>query len=832
MAIDRSPRRRGNPLPLDVVAAARSLRGTPGFTIAAVISLALSIGAGVTGFAVIDAVRFRALPFPNAERLVLISETPKSGCPVTCTVDYKTLALLREHRFQSIDALAAFVEGPKAFGSRGDQFDVTAGVVSKTLFDMLGVRPEIGRGFTDNEDRLGAEPVMLISHDLWATYFGSDPSVVGKSYRLSEEPFTVIGVMPPNFNFETKSQVWLAASRYLDPRTGTSLRATNVLARLVPGATIQQLAGELSTLQAAANQNRNEKTRTTLTVAPVRDRYVAATRSYDLIFALVVGAILLIGCANVASLVLVRGTRRSRELAIRSAIGAGRATLLRFVIVENVLLCLPGLILGLLVAWWSMAALRSVAPLQGVRATGMEYRLDWRVCAFAVLLAALTALVLSVAPSRLLIPKELQRALREGAAAAGGTRVGNRTHQAFVITQTACAVALLIATGLMARTIARISGITLGYDAEHALSLTVVPVHSARRKEVYLPITERVLAEISAMRGVEAVAVRMQSPFAAARPLAPGAIVVARDMDDAAMTLDDGRPIDPALQPRSALGVSPEYFTVLGIPLIAGRTFTAAENEAASTPVAVINEWAARHWWPKENAVGHTFSIDTAPGARAAVTVVGVVRDNLAAEGSVLLAKQGPEVYRPYKQSNFWIATYFVRSHATSPALISAVQKAVMRLVPANGQARGRPMAGQVDAQIQTVRTNATQIGGLAVIGLLLAVTGLYGVLSYVVQQRTQEIGIRAVLGADRSRLLAMVLSQGARLSLAGIGVGVLIAASSMRLLKGLLYGTPTNDVVVYVGVCGFALLVAFLASYLPARRASRIDPAIALRTR
>ena len=830
MVADRSVKRTA--LPLDVVAATRSLRRTPGFTVAAALSLALSIGAGVVGFGVIDAVRFRALPFPNAERLVLISETPKSGCPNTCTVDYKTLALLREHRFQSSDALAAFVEGPKAFGSGGDQFDVTTAIVSKTLFDMLAVQPELGRTFTAEEDRLGAEPVMLISHDLWVTYFGGDSAILGKSYRLSEEPFTVIGVMPPGFSFETRSQVWLAASRYLDPRTGTSLRATNVLARLAPGATIQQLAGELSTLQATANQDRGEASRTTFTVAPLRDRYVAATRSYDLIFALVVGAILLIGCANVASLVLVRATRRSVELAIRSALGAGRTTLLRFVVVENTLLCLPGLILGLLIAWWSLAALRSVAPLQGTRVTGMEYRLDWRVLAFALLLTALTALALSIAPARLLLPKDLQRALREGAAAAGGTRVGNRTHQAFVVTQTACAVALLIATGLMARTIARVSGITLGYDADHAISLTVVPVHSARRKEVYLPITDRVLSEISAMRGVEAAAVRMQTPFAVARPLAPGAIVVARDMDDAAMTLDNGQPVDRALQPRSALGVSPEYFAVLGIPLVAGRTFTASENEESSAPVAVINEWAARHWWPKANAVGHTFSIDTAPGARAAVTVVGVVRDNLAAEGSVLLAKQGPEVYRPYKQSSFWIATYFVRSRTASPALIGAVQKTVMRLVPANGQARGRRLSAQIDAQIQTVRTNATQIGGLAAAGLLLAVTGLYGVLSYVVQQRTQEIGIRAVLGADQSRLLAMVLSQGARLALVGIGVGIVIAASSMRLLRGLLYGTPTNDLVVYTGVCGFALLVAFLASYLPARRASRIDPAIALRTR
>jgi len=276
--------------------------------------------------------------------------------------------------------------------------------------------------------------------------------------------------------------------------------------------------------------------------------------------------------------------------------------------------------------------------------------------------------------------------------------------------------------------------------------------------------------------------------------------------------------------------VSPDYFRALGISFVAGRSFTAADGEG-SAAVAVINEWAARHWWPNQAAVGRTFSIDTAPGARAVVTVVGVVHDNLGGETSVLLAKPRPEVYRPFKQASFWVATYYVRTPAASAPLIGRVQKAVMRLVPANGQARGGLLSTQVDRQIQSVRTNATQIGAFALIGLVLAVTGLYGVLSYVVQQRTKEIGIRAALGADRTRLLGMVLSHATILSLVGIGVGVVVAALTMRLLKGLLYGTPTNDVIVYAAVCALSFAVALLASYLPARRASRVDPAIALRS-
>jgi len=831
MFADRPRAHRLQQLAFDAIVAARSLRRSPAFVVTSVLSLALAIGAGVAGFSVVDAVRFRALPFPNADRLVLISETPKGGCPNICTVHYKTLALLREHRFRSIDALAGFVEGPKAFGSRGEQFDVTAGIVSGTLFDMLGVKPVLGRRFAEDEDRLGAAPAMLISHDLWTTYFGGDSTILGKSYRLSEEPFTVIGVMPPGFSFETRSQLWLAASRYLDPRTGTSLRATNVLARLAPGSTMEQLTGELRTLEAAANVERSETARTTFTVVPLRDRYVTATRSHDVIFAAIVAAILVIGCANVASLVLVRATRHRRALAVRSALGAGRAMLLRYLVVENALLCLGGLMLGLLLAWWLLGALQSVTPLQGgARVSGMEYRLDARAVSFAVGLTLLMAMLLSIAPARLLFVTNLQRVLREGALAALGSRGANRTHQIFVIAQTACAVALLIATGLMLRTILRLSAIPLGYDAAHVVSMTVVPVHSARGREVYLPMTDRLLGDLAVIPGVEAATVRMQAPFAAPKSRAPGVAAVAADMDDAAMALDNGQLIPRALQPRTAFGVSAEYFRVLGIPLVAGRAFAATETES-SPPVAIINEWAARRWWPKENAVGRTFSIDTMGGGRAVVTVVGVVRDNLAAESSVLLARSGPQVYRPFKQASFWIPTYFVRARVASAALVGTVQKAVMQVVPANGQARGGPLSTQVESQIATVRTNAVQIGAFALVGLLLAVTGLYGVLSYVVQQRTQEIGIRAVLGADRARLLGMVLLHAARLSLVGIGVGLIAATLLMRLFSELLYGTPTNDVLVYVGVCTLAFVVALVASYVPALRASRVDPAIALRS-
>jgi putative ABC transport system permease protein len=814
----------------DLAFARRSLRRSPGFVWAAVLSLGLAIGAGVAGFAVVDAVRFRALPFPNADRLVLISEVPATGCPNVCDVNYKTFALLRAHHFESVDALAGFTGGGKALGSGVDQIDLIAGVVSGSLFDMLGVRAEIGRTFADDEDRLGAAPMMVIGHDLWANQLGADRSVIGKTFSLSDEPFTVIGVMPAGFTFESSAEAWLAASRYLDPRTGTSLRQINVLARLKPGMRMEQLAGELRTLEAASNEGRPEKNRTTFGVAPLRDRYVTATKSRDLFFAAIVAAILAIGCANVASLVLVRALKRQRELAIRSALGAGSGALVRYMIVENGILGAGGLAIGLVLAWASLIAMRLVAPLQtGLHVAGMEYRMDWRVVVFAVLLTVVVTCLLSIAPVRFLLRADLQQTLREGSLTTTSSRGGASAQRAFVVVQTACAVALLVATGLMVRTISRFAGVELGYDARNLAYASIVPVHSGRLAEKYLPVDDQLLRDLASMTGVEHAALRMSVPFGAVRPRAAGAIVVRNDLDETAVTLDGGRQLPPELQPKTAFGVSTDYFTLMRVPFIDGRAFTERDDQSAP-PVAIISNWTARHWWPNESAFGKTFSVDTAPGLREMITVVGVVRDNLAAQPSVLLAKPGPEIYRPFKQANFWIATYYVRTLGSAGKIVEQAKDALMRVVPANGRAQGGMVSTQVEVQLESVRTNATQIAGFAIAGLLLAVTGLYGVLSYVVQQRTHEIGVRSVLGADSARILNMVLSQAMALALTGVVVGLVTAIVSMRLMTGLLYGTPTNDVAVYLSVSVLALAVCLAASYVPAKRASRVDPSVALR--
>jgi predicted permease len=396
------------------------------------------------------------------------------------------------------------------------------------------------------------------------------------------------------------------------------------------------------------------------------------------------------------------------------------------------------------------------------------------------------------------------------------SRGGSRTQGLFVIVQAACAVTLLVGTGLMVRTISRFGTLRLGYDADRVVQITPVPAHAGRVPKRYLPMDDQLLDEFRNVPGVEQAALRATVPFGAASSDDPSNLV-----------LDGSRPITADMEPRQTFGVSPDYFTTMGIPILQGRAFTVADA-AASPPIAIINEWAAQHWWPGVNPVGRSFSFDSANGTRSTVTVIGVVRDNMATQTSVLLAKPGPEVYRPFSQANFWIATFYARSRAPGARTIDAMQRTVMRLIP-NGRPPSSTMENQLERQLELIRANAIQIGGFAVIGLILAVTGLYGALSYIVQQRTQEIGIRGVLGATPARILGLILSQAVWLAVIGIALGLGTAMLAMRFAARMLYGTPPLDAAVYAAVAGIFLIVALCAAFIPARRAMRVDAAVAL---
>ena len=809
----------------DLRLAARSLSRSPVFVVTTILSLALGIGASAAAFSVLDAVRFRSLPFPNGERLVVIQEVPASltGAPSACTSacdpTYETFAqVLRDHGFHSLDAVAAFTSGAKGLVQGDEITPVLGGVVSPNVFALLNARPSIGRTFGADDDRLGAQYVVVLGHGIWATRFGSDPAILGKVVKLSDTRYTVIGVMPPGFEFEAAAQFWLPIVPTLDPSTRPSIRNVTVIGRLAPHATIDALRAELSTIAPAVQTTgRGQPVATKLVAGPLRERYVASTQSHDVIFAGVIACVLLIAVANVATLVLVRTMQQERELAVRTALGGGLGNLTSYVFAQQALLVTGGAMLGVALASWMLRGLRSLAVLDSIRPLGMEYRIDLSVAAFAIALAVVITLVLGLVPLRIIRSMNVQRVLRESTTGGGGG-AHSFAQRAFVVAETACAVVLLVGGALMTTTVMRLTHVDVGFDAGRLVQGTPSFPHSWRVKETYMPIAKRLLTDLATLPGAASSALRATNRLGARG--APGEIRL----------MGDASPLPPTSTPAAVVAVSPGYFATTGVRVVAGREFD--ENDRETTmAVAVVNEWAARRWWPNENGVGKRFRIDSAPGAGVEVTVVGIVRDNKAAQPNVLLAVDGPEVYRPYEQAPSAFPTYVVRAtNGLAPqTLLRPARQALIRAVPDRPVFTGL-VAEQVDRQLAGVRTNALQILGFAMIGLVLALVGIHGVLAYTVSRRTREIGIRGALGASRGALRTMVLRDALVLVAIGLVIGLPTAAFAARFIGELLHGTSVLEPSVYVTVTLIVLGASLVASWIPARRAAKVDPILALR--
>jgi len=809
-------------MPQELRFALRSLLRSPGFLITAVGSLAIAIGASVAAFSVIDAVRLRALPFVDAERLVLIGETATGPgtestppCRGGCNVSYETFdQVLRTRPFRSVDAIAASTNGAKSLTRNGEAVLVNGGVVSPNVFGLLGVKPVIGRGFTAEDDRLGVPLTTVLSHQLWETQFGKDPGVIGTDVKLSDSHYIIVGVMPPGFRFEINSDFWLPVVPTLDPSTRPSIRSVSVFARLAPGRTIADLRAELANVEpaVAAGPGRSQKTK--LVADPLRERYTSSTRSHDVIFGAIVACLLALACANLANLVLTRTINRQREFAIRSALGAGAGRLARVLLVQNAVVVAAAAVLGIGIAWSALGVLGSLPALTSLRPDGMEYRIDARVLAFATLVAVLAATLVSIIPARLVVGRDVHHLLRVSAAAGGGDRA-RWAQRVFVVGQVACATMLLIGAGLMARTVWHFAQVDLGFSVNRLVTGTPSFPHPWRVPEKYMPVTERILTELRELPGVASVGLRANNPLPR------------RDGHTTLMLEGAAEPLPAGLAPSGALSVNPEYFATLGVPIVQGRAFT-DRDRTGSVPVAIVNEWAARRWWPDRDAIGRTVRVDTG-GGTLAVSIVGVAANSKAARPNLLLDEDGPELYRPFDQARSAFPSFFVAATSRPEPLLRPVSMLLARLVP------DRPVfstlvSETVTQQLGGVRTNAMQILAFAVMGLLLAVIGVYGVLSFDVSRRTREIGIRSALGASRARIAANTLTDAAELTAIGVVVGVLMSLFATKLIGGLLYTTSPRDPLVYAAVVACIALVSLVAAYLPARRAVRVDPVVALK--
>jgi predicted permease len=608
----------------------------------------------------------------------------------------------------------------------------------------------------------------------------------------------------------------LPAIPSLDPSTRPSIRSVTVIGHLAAGATIDQARAELAGAALTVNERRSSKTdRAELTILPLRDRYTAATQNYDLIFLSVVLCVVLIAFVNLTNLLLARGLDQRREFVVRAALGATPRRLARHVVTQQAVLAIASAAVGLLFARGFIGFIRSLSLLDSLRPAGMEYRIDAHVIVFAFVVAFTAASLMSIVPVRLVLAADAQDVLRENATT--GNERASRLQRAFVAAQVAFAVMLLISAGLAVRTVMYLSRVQLGFDPEHVVQASPSLPHDWRVKEKYLPAIARIEDVLRALPATRSIAMRANNALGSAR--APATLTV----------VGETSPIRASSAPNTVLAVDSGYFNTLRIPLSRGRAFSADDREA-STPVAMINEWAASRWFAGRDPIGARLQIDSLPGQSVTVTIVGVVKDNRAGRGGLLLADEGPELYRPFAQSPSAFPTFFVRLDGAIAPVLRPMRAELGQIV------LGRPVSttaisDAIARQLDGARTTARQIFAFSAVGLILALIGVYGVLSYSVKRRTRELGIRRALGATASGVYGLIVRDALVVAVPGVLLGAAGALYTARFVAPLLHGTSAYDAATFVAITVLVLATAVLAAVLPAVRASRVSPLTAIRT-
>jgi predicted permease len=792
----------------------------PGFTFIAILTLALGIGANTAIFTLVNAVLLRALPFPQPELIMTIwEEAPSDGVAKQRVAPGNYFDLkARQTVFARMSALSS--SEMNLTGEGGPEKLEGFAVLDGEALDILGIKPALGRVFLPGEFERGANKVLLISHELWHQRFGGSADAIGKEMMLNDERFTVIGVLPADFQFlNPNASFWTPAGfsrQMLDYRAGHYL---TVLARLKRDVTEAMAQAEIKTLmQRIAREHPAEAGKLSAKVQPLHEHLAEDVRRPLLVLLAAVGLVLLIACANLANLLLARSASRRKEFAVRSALGAGRWRIARQLLAESVLLAGAGGVCGLLVAVWSFAVLRQLIPpgLIGVATLG----LNGQVLIFTLGLSALTGVLFGVVPAWQATQVDLNEALKQSGARTG---TGHRRMQnALVVVEVALALILLIGAGLLIQTFYRLRQIDVGFRTENLLTLqTRLPrgryQDHAKRTNFFRQTLERVVA----LPGVVSAAYVSRLPMAG--------------LDGIYTVAIEGRPAQGGVSlEASHRQISSDYFTTLGIPLLAGRTF-GDRDTLQTVPVAIINETMARRFWPNESPLGKRFTIDEdyqGRPARQLLTIVGIASDvkHRGLEGDIR-----PELYLPHTQAfynSYSIPSFLIVRTASDPlSLASAARQTIHAIDPNLPAADIRTMEARLDDLLVQRRLRMILLTAYAGLALLLAAVGIYGVLSHLVAQHTTEIGVRLALGAQADDVLRFVVQRGMRLALAGIGAGLLASFALTRLMKTLLFGVSATDPLTFGGIASLLLVVAFAACFIPARRATKADPLAALRS-
>jgi putative ABC transport system permease protein len=794
----------------------RTLLKSPAFTIVAVLSLALGIGANTAIFSVVNGILLRPLPYPEPERIVAVWHTPpQESFPGMTRFSVSPGNYLDwKEQSRAFEQMAIYQYTGLSLSAGADPVPVTGAAVSSDFFSVLRTQVEKGRAFSPDEEQPGREQVVVLGQGLWQRAFGANPNLIGQTVTLNSRSFTVVGIMPAGFEFPSEAELWVPLAWDAAERQTRSIHDYLVIARLKRDASLAQAQAEMSTISNRLEQQYPEANKGWgAVVIPLKEDLVGDVRPALLVLFSAVGFVLLIACANVANLMLARGANRRKEIALRIALGATRGRIVRQLLCESVLLSVVGGLLGLLLANWGGQMLVRLSA--GSLPNSGEVGMDSRALGFTLLVSLIAGVLAGVAPAMQFSKSELSETLKQGSGRGGGSSVKQSTRKALVVCEVALSLILLVGAGLMIRSFWKLQSVDPGFDTSNTLTLSVgLPSTRYPEPQQQLAFHDRVLEQMAALPGVVAVGSTTTIPLTGGGSRQPFTI--------------EGRPAPPVSEQPLAQTryVSPEYFRAMGIPLKQGRVFEDRDREGAPQ-VVIISEAMARRFWPGQNPLGQrlTASFHLKQGAREVVGVVGDVKsrglDDEAAATMYLPFRQAP---RP------WI-TFVARTASDPQGFVQPVSRAVYAVDREQALSSVRTMEQVLTESLSGRRFNMTLLMTFAGLALVLAAVGVYGVMNYSVMLRRRELGIRIALGARGLDVLRLVLGQGLALTLIGVGVGMAGAYALTRLMASLLYGVTATDFVTFGSVSCVLILVGLLASFLPARRATKVDPMIALRS-
>jgi putative ABC transport system permease protein len=837
------PRRMEDEMFQDLSYGFRMLRQRPGFTLAAVIALALGIGANTAIFSVVNAVLLRTLPFADPDRLVVVWQYNQQGEYSQLSLAYPNYDELRKQCqvCEDVGAWNSYTSTRFALTGGAQPEQAQYAVVSASLFSVLGVKPALGRDFLREEDQLGAARVAIISHELWRRRWAGDPKLIGAAITLNGQSYTVVGVMPPGFvfpRFPRDAEVWvpLSGDPFPGRRFSPGTRYLNVMARLKAGATFEQAEAEMETI-ARRIERQDPQFNRGLGLRPTPLHLQLTGHLRPALFTLLgaVGFVLLIACANVANLLLARAASRRQEIAVRLALGATRLRLARQLLTESLMLALLGGAAGLLLAAWGVKLL-SIIPYNAAsyyvpyNISHDQITLDGRVLAFTFALSLLAGVIFGLAPAFQSSKPDINDALKGvGAPTSVGIAGSRRRHtrSLLVVAEVALSLTLLVGAGLMIKSFLRLQEVDPGFEPESVLTAEIsLPRAKYPNGQNVAAFHDQLLGRLAATPGVAAAGLGSSLPLSGTNA-------------DTSFFIDGRPPLEPRDRPHThPRAISPDYFRAMGMKMVEGRAFTEQDHSQAPR-VAIINETMARRFWPAQPALGKRVALDyeamkyfsdrppefdLAAGMR---EIVGVVRD---VRHERLETEPQPEMYVPDRQSPEREMNLVIRAVVDPSSLAAAVRGAVSAIDPDQPVADIKPMSRLLADSVAKPRFNYLLLTFFAAVALILTITGVYGVMSYAVAQRTREMGIRLALGGRSQDVLKLVIGQGMKPVIAGVALGLAGAYALTRVMATLLFDVSATDPSVFIGVAALLATVALLACYLPARRATKIDPVIALR--